>query len=222
MKNSGSHLILTASVISLAIIGAVFLATWERPGQPAPPTVAVEAAQPVTAVPQVPAEEATMAASAGTTIREAGTSEAAAMPLQPVQPPKQESPVVSRMNAVPSAAAAKPSGGKEPARDPMARLALFFVGADPDAEAYWYEAINDTRLSEHERQDLIEDLNEDGLTDPKHPTEEDLPLILTRLLIIEAIAPDAVDQVNADAFQEAYKDLVNLAQLVIGGGQPVR
>jgi hypothetical protein len=39
---------------------------------------------------------------------------------------------------------------------------------------------------------------------------------LNRIQLIEELAPDSMDQVNADAFAEAYKDLVNLAS-----GQPV-
>lgn len=104
----------------------------------------------------------------------------------------------------------------------MARIALASVGEDPWAEAYWYAAINDPSLPAIERQDLIEDLNEDGLPDPKSPTAEDLPLIVSRLTIIEAIAWDAMDEVNAEAFAEAYKDLINLAALALGGGEPVR
>ena len=104
----------------------------------------------------------------------------------------------------------------------MAREALGWVGADAEAEAYWFGAINDPSLPPNERQDLIEDLNEDGLSDPKHPTADDLPLIVSRLLLIEEVGLDAMDQVNADAFQEAYKDLVNLAHLAMGGGEPVR
>ena len=111
---------------------------------------------------------------------------------------------------------------KEALKDPTARLALAWVGTDPAAEAYWYEAINDPNLPPNERKDLIEDLNEDGLADPKHPTADDLPLIVRRLSIIETAGPAAMDQVNADAFQEAYKDLVNLANLAMGGGEPVR
>ena len=111
---------------------------------------------------------------------------------------------------------------KEPRKDPLARDALALVGLDPGAEEYWYAAINDPDLSAHERQDLIEDLNEEGLSDPKHPGPEDLPVILNRLRVIEAAGPYAMDQVNADAFQEAYKDLVNLAEVVLGGGEPVR
>lgn len=101
---------------------------------------------------------------------------------------------------------------KPPLQDPVARVALSFVGVDPDAEQYWLEAINDPSLSAHERQDLIEDLNEDGLSDPRRPTTEDLPLIVNRLLLLEEI--DAMDEVNADAIQEAYKDLANMYLLL--------
>lgn len=110
---------------------------------------------------------------------------------------------------------------KEPLKDPIAREALTLVGIDPDAEAYWFEAINDMSLPPNERQDLIEDLNEEGLPDPKHPTIDDLPIIFSRLELIEAIGPDAADKTNGDAFNEAYNDLLNLAQLAMGGGKPV-
>ena len=113
-------------------------------------------------------------------------------------------------------------GGKEPVADPTARVALSLVGIDPDAEDYWVDAINDPSLSADERQNLIEDLNEDGLSDPKLPGPDDLPMILNRLRMIEELAPNAMDQVNWDAFKEAYKDLVNLADLASGtGGEAV-
>jgi hypothetical protein len=95
--------------------------------------------------------------------------------------------------------------------DPVARVALSFVGEDPDAEAYWVEAINDPNLSAHERSDLIEDLNEEGFEDPHHPTFDDLPIIISRLELIEELAPDAMDEVNSDAFAEAWKDLAKMA-----------
>ena len=123
---------------------------------------------------------------------------------------------------VPVQAKPRTSGGKPPPQDPLARIALAFVGEDPWADAYWYEAINDPSLPATERQDLIEDLNEDGLPDPKRPTAEDLPLIVSRLTMIEDIAWDAMDEVNAEAFAEAYKDLLNLGALALGGGEPVR
>ena len=100
---------------------------------------------------------------------------------------------------------------KEPIQDPDARAALSLVGADPEAEAYWVGAINDPHMPANERKDLIEDLNEDGLSDPQHPGPEDMPLIFNRIQLIQELASSSMDQVNADAFQEAYKDLVNLA-----------
>ena len=110
--------------------------------------------------------------------------------------------------------------GKPPILDPDAREALALVGTNPQAEAYWYNAINDPSLPAEERKDLIEDLNEDGLSDPKHPGPEDLAVILSRIQILEDLEP--MDQTNADAMQEAYKDLVNLAKLAAGaGGKPV-
>lgn len=123
----------------------------------------------------------------------------------------QAKPEVPQSTAPRSPAPSGPaSRTPEPVQDPLARVALSFVGADPDAEAYWDMAINDPSLSAHERQDLIEDLNEDGFPDPDHPTVDDLPLIVSRLFLIEELAPDAMDKVNWDAFLEAHKDLVNM------------
>ena len=96
-------------------------------------------------------------------------------------------------------------------QDPVAREALTFVGADPEAEAVWVDAINNPDLPARERQDLIEDLNEEGFADPKNLTPDDLPLILSRLELIEQYAPSAMDEVNLAAFMEAYKDLMNMA-----------
>jgi hypothetical protein len=131
---------------------------------------------------------------------------------------------LSRIAIKNAPAVANPGGlsGKPDLADPLARVALAFVGMDSEAEAYWFEAINNPALSAHERQDLIEDLNEDGLSDPKRPTMDDLPVILNRLLIIEEVGIEPMDEVNAAAFQEAYKDLVNLANVAMGGGEPVR
>ena len=143
-------------------------------------------------------------------------------------PTVQSTPSANPLKAgakAPSAAGMAGSGAslaKEPLQDPLAREALALVGLDPIAEAYWYAAINNPTLPAKERQDLIEDLNEDGLSDPKQPGPEDLPVILSRIQHIEALGPNAMDKVNADAFEEAYKDLVNLASVALGGGEPVR
>jgi hypothetical protein len=99
---------------------------------------------------------------------------------------------------------------KPPVQAPEARFALSYVGADELAEEIWSAAINDLSIPPNERQDLIEDLNEDGFPDPHNITIDDLPLILSRLALIEQFAPDALDDVNAEAFAEAYKDLVKM------------
>src|SRR5258706_3462109 len=74
-------------------------------------------------------------------------------------------------------------------QDPLSRVALSLVGVDLDAEMYWFDAILDPSLPTSERQDLIDDLNEEGLPDPHHPTMDDLPLILRRIEILEALIP---------------------------------
>lgn len=105
---------------------------------------------------------------------------------------------------------------KEPLRDPIAREALSFVGIDPGAEAYWMGAIFDKNLPDEEREDLMEDLNEEGFSDPKHPGPQDLPLILSRIQIIEEVAPYA-DDFMLEHLGEAYKDLNNML-----AGNPVQ
>jgi len=134
----------------------------------------------------------------------------AAVPAQTVQAAE---PAVARQPTAP----AETAPADEPLKingyvvqDPEARLALSFVGTDPAAEAYWSQAINDPNLPSEERKDLIEDLNEDGLMDPKHPTAQDMPIILNRIQLIEEMAPQAMDPVNARAFNEAYNDLWDL------------
>jgi len=57
---------------------------------------------------------------------------------------------------------------------------------------------------------LIEAFDEYGFPDPKRVTSDDLPLIASRIALIEQLAPFAMDQVNADAFAEAHKDLTNM------------
>jgi len=122
----------------------------------------------------------------------------------------------------PSQSSPSATQGDPPTTDELARTALSFAGMDPEAEEYWISAINDPNLSHEERKNLIEDLNEDGLSDPQHPTSADLPMIRSRLELIEELAPSAMDQTNADAFQEAYKDLLNLSELAQGRGHPVQ
>ena len=116
----------------------------------------------------------------------------------------------------PASQPARPGAAKPPARNPEARDALSRVGVDPAAEAVWLRAINDPDLPPEERKDLIEDLNEDGFPDPRNLTEADLPLILSRIALIEELWPGAMDEVNDAAFREAHKDLVNMYLRMVG------
>jgi hypothetical protein len=149
-------------------------------------------------------------------------------PLEEAAPPPAPPKAESVPNIKPQRPPARPQQAQTQPRqkpeliDPTARVALSWVGADSEAEEYWIAAINDPDIPAKEREDLIEDLNEEGLPDPKHPTLDDLPLILYRLALIEELAPYSMDEVNARSFAEAYKDLKNLAKLALGRGEPVK
>jgi hypothetical protein len=110
---------------------------------------------------------------------------------------------------------AQTPAAKTPIQNPEARGALSLVGLSPAAEAVWLRAINDPDLPAEERKDLIEDLNEDGFADPGNVTENDLPLILSRIELIERLWPESMDAVNEAAFREAYKDLVNMYERLV-------
>lgn len=97
-------------------------------------------------------------------------------------------------------------------REPFARLALNYVGADPMADAFYQKAINDMSLNASHRKNLIEDLNEDGFADRKNLSTRDLQLIENRIALIEQLVPDATDPVNTAAFREAYKDLLKMRE----------
>ena len=96
------------------------------------------------------------------------------------------------------------------AKERRARIALGMIGHDPDADEVWIRLINDPILSANARSNLIEDLNEDGLS-YRNLTLDDLPVIEYRLELIEDLLPYAMDEVNEDAFKEARKDIENMA-----------
>ena len=95
-------------------------------------------------------------------------------------------------------------------KEPLARVALSYVGFNPQAEALYQTAINDLSLPKDHRRNLIEDLNQDGFANARSPTAADLQLIENRLAFIKENAPQAADKVNAAAFAEAYKDLLKM------------
>ena len=81
---------------------------------------------------------------------------------------------------------------------------------DNQSEQVWLDAINDPSLPANERKDLIEDLNEDGISNPAQPTDRDHALIKSRIALIANLLPHAMDETNAAAFKEAQKDLLNM------------
>jgi len=105
-------------------------------------------------------------------------------------------------------------------KEPLARLALNYVGTDTQANEFYQKAINDLALSKDHRRNLIEDLNQDGFPDTRNLTARDLPLIQNRIALIEQLAPNAADPVNAAAFKEAYKDLLKMRDRVTRPPQP--
>ncbi len=231
MKSMRNMIFGALALVALYCVVRVLLPGHERPPSAGPSSTGVQretrSARPRQAVHPTELRPATAL------IRPQLSSDERSMPpliMSEVEPAKAEAQAVaagtSEKEEVPTPVkapgavgiAAAPGSGKPPIQDPMARAALAYVGADPDAESYWYEAINDPSLGPQERQDLIEDLNEDGLSDPHNPTADDLPLILNRIQLIEEVVWDAMDEVNADAFLEAYKDLVNLAFQAMGNG----
>lgn len=106
-------------------------------------------------------------------------------------------------------------------KEPFARLALNYVGADAQANEFYEKAINDLTLTASHRKNLIEDLNQDGFTDTRNLTARDLPLIQNRITLIEQLAPSAADPANAAAFKEAYKDLLKMRERITRPPAPV-
>ena len=79
----------------------------------------------------------------------------------------------------------------------------------------WIAAINDPSLPSDVRSNLIEDLNEEGFPDHRNITSDDLPLIVNRMILIEGLLFEAMDEANFDAFLEAYKDLENMYSRIL-------
>jgi len=115
-------------------------------------------------------------------------------------------------------------------REPLARVALTYVGASDSAVQLWHTAINDASLKPAQRRELVLDLDQDGLQNDKTPTPVDLPIVANRLSITQAyLQQDYVqnDPVLQKAFLEANKDLQKLlergtAAALAAGAPPVQ
>jgi hypothetical protein len=107
-------------------------------------------------------------------------------------------------------------------KEPLARLALAHVPDDAEALALWQKAINDPALPTGARSNLIEDLNEIGFPTPDRLTISDLPLVESRLALIDRLAPGATDPAQISALKEARKDLLNEQRKLRGGAPAIR
>ena len=220
------------SAIELVVAGFMVCAGWALIGYPnshrpssaqaiAPVSLSGTPGTPVlvqaeSSLPEQPAAQEAMTASPADALPPPTEAGAAVYVSTKVVPQAKKSPAVKNSTRVP----APTQRSKPPLQDPTARYAMIFVGEDPEAEAYWLNAIFDPNLPNSEREDLMEDLNEEGLSDHQRPSPEDFPLIMNRLALIEEIAPDA-DDFMLPHLAEAYKDLVNLAAITQGAGRPV-
>jgi hypothetical protein len=97
------------------------------------------------------------------------------------------------------------------AKEELGRAALSFVGADPVADEVWTLLIYDPSLSDNVREDLMEDLNENGFSagEGRTATVDDLPLIEARIVMLEEHMQGA-DDFMLEHLGEAHKDLVNM------------
>ena len=133
-------------------------------------------------------------------------------PAGPPTPPQANSQADSTVQAETPAAQPErdPRLDDPKAKEQRGRDALAMIGHSPEADQVWIQTINDPTLSASARSNLIEDLNEDGLS-YRNLTRDDLPVIKYRIELVEGLRPYAMDKTNADAFDEARKDLVNMA-----------
>jgi type II secretory pathway pseudopilin PulG len=215
---TGKAILLTASVIAIgAAVAGVWIVHQRQQRQAEAWEAARQRAARAAELDQLAKQSPPVAPPASApTVSSQPTPEIPSSP-QPTNVPKRPNP--------PAQPSVVQSGQPAPARrelqDPLARVALGMVGADADAEAYWLDAIYNPDLPDQEREDLMEDLNEDGLSDPRHPGPWDYPLIMNRITLIDQIVPTA-DQFMLPHLWEAYKDLWNLAEQAQGRGDPVR
>jgi len=103
-------------------------------------------------------------------------------------------------------------------KEPLARVALAYVGASQQAGELFHTAVLDQTMLPDQRRELVEDLNTDGLSNKKNPSAADLEIIARRYALTQAyLGQDYVqnDKVLNAAFREADKDLRSLLQQVV-------
>jgi hypothetical protein len=105
-------------------------------------------------------------------------------------------------------------------KEAIGRIGLTYVGSansqvNDQAVQLFHTAINDPSLTPDQRRNLIEDLNQDGLSNRRNPTPDDLKIIANRYQLAQwYLQQPSVqnDPVAFRAFQEANKDVIQMLQ----------
>jgi hypothetical protein len=100
-------------------------------------------------------------------------------------------------------------------KEPLARLALAYVGANDQALDLFHSAVTDPALLPDQKRNLVEDLNQDGFINRKNPTAEDLKIMANRYELTQTYLQQPYvqnDAVLLRAFREADKDLLKMLQ----------
>lgn len=108
-------------------------------------------------------------------------------------------------------------------KEPLARVALSFVGVNPQAVDLFHTAVLDPALLPDQRRNLVEDLNQDGISNRKAPTPEDLQIITKRFELTQAyLQQDYIQNDNLlnAAFREADKDLRKMLERAAAANPP--
>jgi hypothetical protein len=103
-------------------------------------------------------------------------------------------------------------------KESLARVALAYVGANEQAATLFHAAVLDATLKPDQRRELVEDLNQDGLSNQKNLSPADLEIVSKRYALTQAyLRQDYVqsDKVLNAAFREADKDLANMLQRAV-------
>jgi len=100
-------------------------------------------------------------------------------------------------------------------REALGRVALNYVGANDAALELFHQAALDPQLKPDQRRNLVEDLNQEGFSNRRNPTPEDLKIIASRYQLTQTyLQQDYVknDKTLLAAFQEANKDLARMLE----------
>ncbi|MDB6057852.1 MAG: hypothetical protein JWO95_1696 [Verrucomicrobiales bacterium] len=112
---------------------------------------------------------------------------------------------------VPLIAAAYNNDGIDPSKkEPLARVAMTFAGANDQATEIFTAAIMDEHLSLDARRNLLEDWGGEGFANSKNPTPEDQKLLEARLKLAAEYAAALKDPKLITSLGEAQKDFAKM------------